>query len=206
MVKSVIFKTYPMRSGFAAFNYPTLNEMFQSHFISHIKYPIIAVNRNVGSTTSFDPRKSAEHNMSFGVCHYFIRFNFTSAIYEKPYSHVHWIQFRATDFYRTCFMGHIGGNEFNNGPTELPSVNSWVSLDEYVPSRFAMMFDKPNAVGFECAFISMDPERMGETTNDGLFTDVGDNVLNFKSTYNNLVISEEVENYAKLNLYVEFAE
>ena len=103
-------------------------------------------------------------------------------------------------------MGHIGGDEFNNGPTELPGVNSFVSLDEYVPSKFAMMFEKPNAVGFEGAFISMDPERMGETTNYGLFTDVGDNVLNFKSTYNNLVISEEVENYAKLNLYVEFAE
>ena len=203
MVKSVIIKTYPFSSGSTDFIYPTLNEMFQSQFQSNMNYPIVGVNRNVGSTSSFDPSKSGYHNFSFGVCHYFIRFNFTSAIYEKPYSHVSWIKFRATEFFRTCFMGHISGNDFFNGPTEIDGVNSFICLDEYIPSRFEMMFDKPNAVGFECAFISMDPERMGETTNDGLFTDVGDNVLNFKSSFNNLLISEEVENFVKLDLFVD---
>ena len=80
--------------------------------------------------------------------------------------------------------------------------NSYVSIDEYIPSRFAMMFEKPNVVGFECVSISMDPERMGETTNDGLFTDVGDdNVLSYKSVVNNCDISDDVENYAKLDLF-----
>ena len=64
-----------------------------------------------------------------------------------------------------------------------------------------MMFEKPNVVGFECAFISMDIERMGETTNDGLFTDVGDNVLSYKSIVNNLDISDDVANYANLDLF-----
>ena len=64
-----------------------------------------------------------------------------------------------------------------------------------------MMFENPNVVGLECAFISMGPERMGETTNDGLFTDIGDNVLSYKSVVNNLDISDDVENYAKLDLY-----
>ena len=83
MIKSVIIKTYPFRSGSTDFIYPTLNEMFQSQFQSDMKYPIIGVNRNVGSTSSFDPRKSGYHNFSFGVCHYFIRFNFTILKFKK---------------------------------------------------------------------------------------------------------------------------
>ena len=201
MVKSVIIKTYPTRKGFATHTNPTLNEMYESQFTSHMKYPIIAINRNVGTTTSYDPRQSLSHQFSFGIPHYFFRFNFTSAINEKPYSYVNWIKFKATSFYRTCFMGHIVGEDFFEGPTFNANVNSYVSIDEYIPSRFAMMFEKPNVVGFECAFISMDPERMGETTNDGLFTDVGDNVLSYKSIVNNLDISDDVENYAKLDLY-----
>ncbi len=54
------------------------------------------------------------------------------------------------------------------------------------------MFEKPNVVGFECAFISMDPERMGETTNDDLFTDIGDNVLSYKSAFNSDDISDDL--------------
>lgn len=74
-----------------------------------MKYPIIAINRNVGTTTSYDPRQSLTHQFSFGIPHYFFRFNFTSAIKEKPYSYVNWIKFKATKFYRTSFMGHIVG-------------------------------------------------------------------------------------------------
>ena len=40
-----------------------------------------------------------------------------------------------------------------------------------------MMFEKPNPVGFAVSFVSLDPERMGETTNDGLFIDLGNNEL-----------------------------
>ena len=79
-------------------------------------------------------------------------------------------------------MGHITGDEFYNGPQEDAIISSFVNADDLIPSRFAMIFDKPNRVGFDMSFISMDPERMGETTNDGLFIDVGNNVLSYKST------------------------
>ena len=58
-----------------------------------------------------------------------------------------------------------------------------------------MTFDKPNRVGFDISFISMDPERMGETTNDGLFMDVGNNTLTYKTTNTVDEISVELENF-----------
>jgi hypothetical protein len=79
-------------------------------------------------------------------------------------------------------MGHITGDDFFNGPRETIDINPYINVDDLIPSRFAMTFEKPNRVGFDISFISMDPERMGETTNDGLFMDVGNNTLTYKTT------------------------
>jgi hypothetical protein len=162
--------------------YASLSTMHSERLSSRQKDPIVGVNRNVGSTTHYNPNLSDQQQYSFGVAHYFFRFNFTSVIYEKCYCNVHWIKFMATKFHRTCFMGHITGEEFYNGPQEDRIINHLVNADDLIPSRFAMIFDKPNRVGFDMSFISMDPERMGETTNDGLFIDVGNNALCYKST------------------------
>jgi hypothetical protein len=169
--------------------------MYSEQFQKRQKNPIVAVHRNVGSTTFYDQKNASNQDFSFGVAHFFIRFNFTSAIYEKAYCHVNWIKFKATEFYTTTFMGHITSQEFCNGPQEDPNINSLVNVDDLIPSRFAMIFEKPNPVGFDMSFISLDPERMSETTNDGLFMDLGNNVLSYKSTKIHSDISDELEHF-----------
>ncbi len=72
-----------------------------------------------------------------------------------------------------------------------------MQTDDLIPSRFAMIFDKPHRVGFDMSFISM-----GETTNDGLFIDVGNNVLSYKSTNKVEYISNNFENYLKDCTYI----
>ena len=198
-VKSVLFKTYhanfTMNDSTGFLDWDTLSTMHSEQFTSRQKNPLVGVNRNVGSTSFYNPHLSNQQQYSFGVAHYFMRFNFTSAIYEKCYCHVHWIKFRATKFYRSCFMGHITGDDFFNGPRETIDINPYINVDDLIPSRFAMTFDKPNRVGFDISFISMDPERMGETTNDGLFMDVGNNTLTYKTTNTVDEISVELENF-----------
>ena len=79
-------KTYPdkpVRTEEGGFDYPTLSQMHQVQFKSHLKYPIVGINRNVGSTKFYDRKLADKQNFSFGVVHYFFRFNFTSVIYEK---------------------------------------------------------------------------------------------------------------------------
>ena len=179
-MKSVVIKTFPDKSFPTAeggFSYPTLSQMHEVQFSSRQKYPIIGINQNVGSTSFYDRKLADKQQFSFGVPHYFFRFNLTSAVYEKPYAHVSWIQFTAIQFHRTTFKGHITGDAFYNGPREQSPFNPFVLLDDVIPSRFAMMFEKPNPVGFAVSFVSLDPERMGETTNDGLFIDLGNNEL-----------------------------
>ena len=192
-------KTYPDKSVPTAeggFAYPTLSYMHEVQFKSRQKYPIVGINRNVGSTKFYDRKLADKQNYSFGVARYFFRFNFTSVVYEKADSNVSWIQFTAVQFHRTTFIGHISGEEFYNGPRCDPNVISpYVFLDDLIPSRFAMMFEKPHPVGFSMAFVSMDPERVGETTNDGLFMDLGDNELASDLSVADLDLSDAMERF-----------
>ena len=191
-------KTYPDKSvptEEGNFAYPTLSQMHENQFTTRKKYPIVGINQNVGSTSYYDRRLADKQNYSFGVAHYFFRFNFTSAVYEKAYAHVDWIKFTAIKFHSASFIGHIKGNDFFNGPCPDPNLNPYVFLDDLIPSRFAMMFEKPNPVGFPMAFVSMDPERVGETTNDGLFMDLGDNLLPTDLKVADINLSDNMERF-----------
>ena len=198
LVKSVLIKTYPDKSvptGQGEYAYPTMSQMHEVQFTTYKKYPIVGINQNVGSTSHYDRRLADKQDYSFGVAHYFFRFNFTSAVYEKAYAHVNWIKFTAVKFHSTTFIGHMTGDEFYNGPRNDPNISPYVFLDDLIPSRFAMMFEKPHPVGFTVAFISMDPERVNETTNDGLFMDLGDNFLSSDLKIADLALSDEMEKF-----------
>ena len=54
-----------------------------------------------------------------------------------------------------------------------------VTLDDFVPSRFAIAFDHI----LDVAFVALDPERIGEAVDDGMMTDLGDNVLTYKTNF-----------------------
>jgi hypothetical protein len=73
--------------------------------------------------------------------------------------------------------------EWYTGPQERPNINPFVLLDDVIPSRLALAFDKSL---MEMWFIALDPERLGQyiecKDDDGnLFGhDFGDNAVNWR--------------------------
>jgi hypothetical protein len=64
--------------------------------------------------------------------------------------------------------------EWNNGPSNKSTLNPFVTMDDIIPSRFVLAYDDTLVI----AFLSLDPERMGDNiVDDGKFVDFGDNVL-----------------------------
>jgi len=166
------------------------------------RMPFIAVARNVGSTNHWEPKLADKQNYSFGVPSYFFRFNFTSAINDVPYSHVNWCHFTATNFHRCHFQGHMSEEEWTRGPNTslLPKVNKcnpYISLDEYIPSRFALTFKKVE-VNMEVSFLALDPERVGDSLiSSGERTDLGDDILSYNSgkTIDGTVMHAHLEHF-----------
>ena len=148
------------------------------------RMPFIAVPRNVGSTSHWDPKLAEKQTYSFGMPSFFFRFYFTSAINDVPYSHVNWCQLNATNFYRCNFQGHLSEEEWTRGPNTslLPKdINPYISLDEYIPSRFALAYKKLE-VNMDVCFVALDPERVGDSLMcSGERTDLGDDVLSYNN-------------------------
>jgi hypothetical protein len=67
-------------------------------------------------------------------------------------------------FVGTCFEG------WTTGPSFKERISPFVTMDDFVPSRFVM-------AGLNVVFLALDPERVSECSGDGRFVDVGDNVL-----------------------------
>ena len=171
------------------------------------RIPFIGVNKNVGSTLHYNQRDKTKQQKSFGVPRAYFRFSFTSAIHNIPFAYVDWCEFTATNFYRCDFQGHISKTEWARGPNTdlLPKklkCNPFISLDDFLPSRFALAY-KTN---LDVAFLALDPERIGDKLMDsGERTDLGDEVLMYKTkgtaTHPNLehylthhVIDSEISN------------
>ena len=78
--------------------YPTLEVMTKHMNKMNHKVSFLGIRHNTGSTTFnvAEPTEDMQH--SFGIPRYFFRFNSTSAIFNQPYSHVHWV--------RLIFIGH----------------------------------------------------------------------------------------------------
>jgi len=136
----------------------------------------------VGSTLHYNPREKEKQQKSFGVPRGFFRFNFTSAIYDIPFAYVDWCEITATDFYRCHFQGHISPAEWVRGPNTslLPKkCNPFISLDDFMPSRFVLAY-KDN---LDVSFLALDPERIGDAMmSSGERTDLGDDVLMYKTS------------------------
>lgn len=148
--------------------------------------PFIGIPRNVGSTGHYNPKNKSEvesQQYSFGIPSFFFRFSFTSAIENLPYCAVDWVQFTAMHFTRTCFQGHMTDKQMKSSPCESPLagpglLNTFINCDEIIPSRFVF---SSNHVNNTMAFLALDPERVGDgLLDDGLYTDLGDNILQYK--------------------------
>jgi hypothetical protein len=171
LVKSIEFRTTfePNPS-----NYPTYAEMATSSRRKRINnIPFICVPYNVGSTTHFNPRLANSQKKSFGCPRYFFRLNLTSAIQQVPFAYVDWCVFTARMFEGTCFEGHMSRREWTTGPSFKERISPFVTMDDFVPSRFVMAYE----TGLDVAFLALDPERVSECSDDGRFVDVGDNAL-----------------------------
>ena len=105
---------------------------------SKLKVPIVGVNRITGSTTWHNAAEKDNQRYAFGIPRWFCRFSFTSAISEVPFIYVSWIKFTIASATKTCFMGHISANEWNNGPfiQKSDDINPFCSIDYIMPSRF----------------------------------------------------------------------
>ena len=140
------------------------------------RMPLIAVDRNVGSTTHWDPKLAPQQQYSFGTPTMFLRFNFTSAIKQIPYAYVEWCQFTATKFSRCHFKGHMTQEEWDTGPRTRVKTNPFISCDEFLPSRFALAYKE----NLDVCFLALDPERVGEDIIcSGETTDLGDETTDY---------------------------
>ena len=155
------------------------------------KTPIIGVPYNNGCTTypkKMTNAKKRQMQYSFGTVVEFMRFSFTSAINQVPFAYVSFVKYQATRGYRTTFEGKLTRREWSASPRDIGKANPYVPCDDFIPSRFVMAhtethnFNNPNHNrSMDIAFIAMDPERVGEVlSDDGLVTDLGDNVLQYK--------------------------
>ena len=156
-------------------DYPSYEDMASDRCARKHNIPFISVPYNVGSTSHLYAANASTQKHSFGCPRFFFRLNITSAIQQVPYALVDWCKFRAQKFSRSCFEGAIGRNEWSSGPSFHANLNPFVTMDDILPSRFVLAYESNTA---DVAFLSLDPERiMGETVDDGRFTDFGDNVL-----------------------------
>ena len=87
--------------------------------------------------------------------------------------------FRAKAFHRTSFEGDITQAEWSSGPRQRRLISPFVTLDDILPSRFALAFDSI----LDVAFVALDPERIGDAVDDGMVTDLGDNVLTYNTNF-----------------------
>lgn len=175
LVKSVLFETKDYSKG----NFPSLQTMANNPKGRMNKIPFLCVNHNVGSTKFHDDRLKNDQNYSFGRPRFFFRFNFTSAIYDVPIAKVRWIDFVAVHFTRTTFAGHCTPNSWNETLTDDEHNSKYVpfvGLDDILPTRFVLSFD----TNLDVAFIAQDQERLGVALSDGSFTDLGDDILQYK--------------------------
>jgi hypothetical protein len=136
---------------------------------------------NPGSTKYYNPADAKDEDMQigFGRPKWFTRFNFTSAIYEVPYGKIVWCPLSLYSASRTLFEGYITPVDWETAEVERDSskLNPFISCDIILPSRFALAFKKDLDVGF----IALDQERIGETVCDGMYTDMGDDLLLHKN-------------------------
>ena len=105
---------------------------------SKLKFLIVGLSRDTGSTTWHNVTERDNQRYAFGIPRWFCRFSFTSAISEVPFIYVSWIKFTIASATKTCFMGHISANEWNNGPfiQKSDDINPFCSIDYIMPSRF----------------------------------------------------------------------
>ena len=190
MIKSVLVKCV----GGDDHGLPSLREMAANPKGRRNKIPFLGLPRNVGSTTHWNPRDKTSQQYSFGRPLCFLRFNFTSVISDVPYVQMDWVNFTARAFHRTTFEGHVSEEEWNREPNEDTSgFSPFVAVDEILPSRFVLAYRDNLDIGF----LSLDPERVGDTVYDGQQTDMGDDILQYKGgnpVYTNTTIPDKSTN------------
>jgi hypothetical protein len=116
-----------------------------------------------------------EERQMFGRVKYMFRFTFTTGIDDIPVAAVDWANFRCDLEHRVCSIGMITEQEWNNGPTQNPIYKQYLPMDEIFPSRYSLAYDELRFGEVQCAFISLDPERVGDNLNDSSVQDFGDN-------------------------------
>jgi len=104
------------------------------------------------------------------------RFDFTTGIDNNiPIGSVDWAHFSCEKQHRVCSIDTMTEHEWYNGPSQDSSFKQFIPLDEILPSRYSFAYDSIEFGRVACAFISLDPERVGDNLNDSSVQDFGDN-------------------------------
>jgi len=105
------------------------------------------------------------------------RFSFTSGIDDIPLAAVDWVDFECDQDqqHRVCSIGRISASEWYTGPKQNSRLKQFLPLAQNFPSRYCLAYDNLGLGWIPCAFICLDPERIGENLNDDLCQDFGDN-------------------------------
>ena len=174
VVKSLLFQ--PTKKKLPSFKTMATNPLQRSN-----RTPFIGVPYNVGSTTPWDRRDKSISQASFGRVRSFFRFNFTSAISELPFAIVKWCNYTVTGSSRHVWEGFLTEDTWNEeDPTDSIDDyphNPFVQVEEFLPSRFVMTYDK----NFDVSFVALDQERLGPLAGEGPTTDMGDDILHFSN-------------------------
>ena len=128
--------------------------------------------------------KVLEEKQMFGRLKYMFRFNFgTTGLIDIPVAAVDWADFTCEQQHRVCSIGYMTSSEWCHGPSQNIGFSQYIPLDEILPSRYCLTYDAVEFDHVECAFISLDPERIGSNINDSSIQDFGDNQFpHFKGT------------------------
>ena len=111
----------------------------------------------------------------FGRLKYMFRFTFTTGINDIPIGAVDWADFHCENHFRVCSVGTITELEWSEGPQQNNKYHEFIPLGEVFPSRYCFAYDPVQFQRLNCAFISLDPERLGNDLNDEFDQDFGDN-------------------------------
>ena len=115
----------------------------------------------------------------FAMPRYFFRGQCTSGIVNIAMACVKWIPFILDKRDRNTFIGRIQKSNWNAWPLILSDNFQFISTATLQPSRYALAYMPPNqlSVYVDIAFIALDAENLGESSEDKFTTDFGDNKL-----------------------------
>jgi len=172
LIKSCLFDVCESADG----TLPSFATMKTSLGRNVFKQTFISADLEINITNN-SKKHVTEDRQCFGRLKHMFRFSFTSGIENIPCAAADWAEFKCADdgTHRVCSIGELSEQEWTRGPSQHVLYKQYIPLGLVKPSRFCLSYNPILYHSVQCAFISLDPERLGENLNDEYDQDFGDN-------------------------------